>query len=503
MPETPPEPADTAGREDVAALRLGLLEAQAELRERGIAAAILIGGEDRWGCSEVLDRLNEWLDPGRMDTVVQPPPTAEEAERPFLWRAWRDLPARGRIALFHGGWPDRLVLEAMRGRSDAAEFDRRLEAVRSMDRMLAADGLVIARLWIHVPLAEHRRRFEAARTDPQWRWRLDATDRAILERYEQVVPLARRLVEATDAPHAPWRTVQTTDPQARDLEVGRFILERLRAALDGPTAVVAAGGDVGDAGDAGDAGAPPPAGDGRLAEVDHTAHLPKEAYESRLPTLQARLARRMRQLADGGQSAVVVLEGPDAAGKGGVIRRIVPALPATMERVVRIGPPTDAERARQYLWRFWRELPRAGHLLIFDRSWYGRVLVERVEGLARPEQWRRAYAEINDFEQQLHEAGIVLLKFWLDIDRDEQRRRFEARQATGWKRYKITEADWRARERWDDYRLAAEEMFARTDRRTARWTVVPADDKRFARIQVLETLVKALKRGVWRGRRGG
>ena len=496
-PESAPPPADPEELSwcRVPDLRLGLLEAQAELRERGIAAAILIAGEDRWGCSEVLDRLNEWLDPGRMDTVVQPPPTPEEAERPFLWRAWRDLPARGRIALKYGGWPDRLVLEAMRDRSSPAEFDRRLEAVRSMDRMLAADGMVIARLWIHAPLAEHRRRFEAARTDPQWRWRLDATDRAILDRYEQVVPLARRLVEATDAQHAPWRTVEAADPRIRDLEVGTFILERLRAALDGPPAAIAAEQPGGEP-------PPPPAG-GRLAEVDHTAHLPREAYESRLPTLQARLARRMRQLADGGQSAVVVLEGPDAAGKGGVIRRIVPALPATMERVVRIGPPTDEERARPYLWRFWRALPRAGHLLIFDRSWYGRVLVERVEGLARPEAWRRAYEEINDFEQQLHEAGIVLLKFWLDIDRQEQQRRFEAREATGWKRYKITESDWRAREQWDAYRIAAEEMFARTDRRTARWHIVPADDKRHARIQVLETLVKALKRGVWRGRRGG
>jgi polyphosphate kinase 2 (PPK2 family) len=383
----------------------------------------------------------------------------------------------------------------MRGRIDEDELDRRLEAVRVMDRMLADDGMVLARFWIHAPRDEHRRRFAAGKKHPEWKWRLDATDRAILERYEEVVPLADRCVAATDAPHAPWRIVSSMDDHARDLTVGESLLERLEfglreaATLRGRPPVASPPGPA------------LPAGGGRLAELDQSAHLPKDAYVERKGVLQARLARRMRQLADAGQSAVVVIEGPDAAGKGGAIRRVVAALPATMERVVRIGAPTDEEADRHYLWRFWRPLPPAGHLLIFDRSWYGRVLVERVEGYAREAAWRRAYDEINAFEAQLLGHGMALVKLWLHIDREEQARRFEAREATGWKRHKITEADWRARERWDDYVAAAEEMFARTSTKAAPWTIVPADDKRYARVQVLDTITRTLKRSLWKDRR--
>lgn len=490
-------------------LRMRLLEAQAEMRERRIPALVVLAGDDRWGCSEVLDRLHQWLDPARLDTVVRLPATEAEDERPFLWSSWRDLPRRGRIGVTYGGWPHRLVLERMRDRIDEPELDRRLEAVRSMDRMLADDGMIIARVWVHAPRDEHRRRFEAGRSHPEWKWRLDATDRAILERYEEVVPLAERCVAATDAAHAPWRIVSSMDVRARDLAVGEFLLERLEHGLRDATRTVA--GSAGTQAEPGPGASPPAASAsappgaapsaGRLAELDLSAHLPKDAYAERKAVLQARLARRMRQLADAGQSAVVVMEGPDAAGKGGAIRRVVAALPATMERVVRIGAPTDEEADRHYLWRFWRPLPPAGHLLIFDRSWYGRVLVERVEGYAREDEWRRAYDEIVAFESQLLGHGMAVVKLWLHIDRDEQARRFEAREATGWKRHKISEADWRARERWDDYVAAAEEMFARTSTKAAPWTIVPANDKRYARVQVLETITKTLKRSLWKDRR--
>lgn len=474
-------------------LRVALLEAQAGLRERGIPALVLLGGDDRWGCSEVLDRLHEWLDPARMDTVVRLPVTEREQERPFLWRSWRDLPARGRIGLVHGGWPHRLVLERIDGEIDDTEFERQLAAVRAMDEMIAADGMIIARLWIHAPRDEHERRFESIRRDPEWKWRLDDTDRAILEHYEEVVPLGERIVLGTDAPHAPWRVVSSMDDRTRDLAMAEFLLERFTERLAGTRT-------------------PPPAdripvrppaapAEPRLADLDLSARLAKDEYHERLDTLQSRLARRMRQFAESGQSAIVVIEGPDAAGKGGAIRRMVSALPATMERVVRIGAPSDEELARHYLWRFWRAMPPAGHLLVFDRSWYGRVLVERVEGYATEAAWSRAYDEINQFEQQLLDHGIVLAKFWLHIDQDEQARRFKAREATGWKQHKITEADWRARERWDDYIAAAEEMFARTSTKAAPWTIVPADDKRFARVRVLDVVTKALKRGLWKDRR--
>jgi polyphosphate:AMP phosphotransferase len=487
-------------------VRIALLEAQAELRERGVAALVLVGGDDRWGCSEVLDRMHEWLDPARIDTVVRRPVTDEEAERPFLWRTWRDLPARGRLGLVFGGWPHRLMLERLRDRIDDASFDRRLGEVRTMDRMLAADGLIIARLWIHAPRAEHQRRADEARRDPEWKWRLDATDRFILDRFEDVLPLGQRVLDGTDTPEAPWHVISSADEHTRDLTAAEFVLQRLESGLAAARVQEAPA-------DATTVAPPSPAitatttittttaPAGRLAELDLEAHLSKSDYHERLETLQLRLGRRMRQFAESGQSAVVVMEGPDAAGKGGAIRRMTDALPATIESVTRTGPPTDEELARHYLWRFWRHLPPAGSLVVFDRSWYGRVLVERVEGYADEAAWRRAYEEINAFEQQLLDHGVALVKFWLHIDRDEQARRFEAREATGWKRHKITEADWRARRKWEDYTAAAEEMFARTSPKAAPWTIVPAVDKRFARIQVLDVVTKTLKRSLWQDRR--
>ncbi|MHC5023876.1 MAG: hypothetical protein ACYTGG_08180, partial [Planctomycetota bacterium] len=199
------------------------------------------------------------------------------------------------------------------------------------------------------------------------------------------------------------------------------------------------------------------------------------------------------QARDAGVTTVLVFEGWDAAGKGGVIRRITGSMSAADYTVVPIAAPTDEERDHHYLWRFWRKLPRAGRMIIFDRSWYGRVLVERVEGFARPDEWRRAYAEINDFEQQLAGRGYVVQKFWLHLDPDEQLRRFESRAKTPYKKYKLTDEDYRNRERWDDYVAAANEMIARTSAREAPWHVIPANDKRWARVETLKILCAALQ----------
>ena len=166
---------------------------------------------------------------------------------------------------------------------------------------------------------------------------------------------------------------------------------------------------------------------------------------------------------------------------------------ARLYRVVPIAAPTDEERAHQYLWRFWRHIPRAGRVTIFDRSWYGRVLVERVEGFARPDEWQRAYLEINDFEDQLVAHGTMVTKFWLHISKEEQLRRFKERQKTAFKQYKITDEDWRNRERWDAYEAAINEMAVRTGRRDAPWVLVAGNDKRFARLQILETVCDRLE----------
>jgi polyphosphate kinase 2 (PPK2 family) len=236
------------------------------------------------------------------------------------------------------------------------------------------------------------------------------------------------------------------------------------------------------------------------AELDQT--ITKQEYDAALPKLRAALLDAHFALKDTSIpvimkiSTVALFEGWDAAGKGSAIRRVTAAVDPRLYRIVPVAAPTDEERAHHYFWRFWRHLPRAGRVTIFDRSWYGRVLVERVEGFAQPDEWKRAYLEINDFEEQLAGHGIVVAKFWIHISKKEQLRRFQERQTTQHKRYKITDEDWRNRKKWNAYKAAINDMVAHTSTEFAPWTLAAGNDKKFARIQILQTLCQNLQRAL-------
>jgi len=230
--------------------------------------------------------------------------------------------------------------------------------------------------------------------------------------------------------------------------------------------------------------------------IDLSQKLAKAKYDRELERLQGALNLLSRHKRIREVGVVTVFEGADAAGKGGAIRRLTQALDVRDCHVVPIAAPTDEERAQPYLWRFWRHMPRKGRLTIFDRSWYGRVLVERVEGLCTEVDWRRAYAEINDFEEQLVSSGLVVCKFWLQISKEEQLRRFKEREKIGFKQYKLTKDDWRNRKKQEAYEIAAAEMVDRTSIEKAPWTLVAAEDKHHARIHVMQTLVDRLERAL-------
>ena len=233
-----------------------------------------------------------------------------------------------------------------------------------------------------------------------------------------------------------------------------------------------------------------------LRQLDLSLRLVKNKYEDELEKLQGKLNLLTRHANFRKIAVAAVFEGWDAAGKGGSIRRITGALDARLYNVVPVAAPTEEELAQPYLWRFWRHVPQRGRFAIFDRSWYGRVLVERVESLCSQADWLRAYSEINDFEEQLVESGTVLVKFWLHISRDEQLRRFEERERTGFKRFKITADDWRNREKWEEYESAACDMIDLTGTEITPWTLVEANDKYFARIKVLKTLGEAIAKAL-------
>jgi AMP-polyphosphate phosphotransferase len=241
---------------------------------------------------------------------------------------------------------------------------------------------------------------------------------------------------------------------------------------------------------------------GRLDDVDLSQKLGKKEYEQRLATAQERLEALRLQLGgligDGrlGPPLCVLFEGWDASGKGGAIKRLTAEMDHRHVRVASFSVPTPDEKRHHYLWRFWPKLPGWGGVAVFDRSWYGRVLVERVEGLAGEDEWRRAYREIEEYERSLHDNGMILVKFWMHISSEEQLKRFERRQRLPMKRWKLTDEDWRNREKRDLYCEAVEDMFEHTDRTHAPWTIVPGDSKKFARVFVVEEVVRRIESGM-------
>jgi len=480
-------------KERVPALREGLLEAQVRLRELGLRAIVLFAGVDGAGKGETANLLNEWMDPHLVVTRAFTKPTREERERPYFWRFWRDLPARGQLGLFLSAWYSAPLLDHVYGKSSPRDFDDRLDEIIAFERTLEQDGAVILKFWMHLSREAQKRRFKTLEADPLQRWRVTKRDWRHWDLYDGFVQTAEHIIARTSRGGAPWKIVEGADHRYRSVTVGTFLLETLqrhiveaerRQAVAAATAAAAPAEPPAEE-------APPPTT--VLSGLDMGLALERDAYREQLARYQARLSLLQRTARERRISTILVFEGWDAAGKGGAIRRMVAALDARDYQVIPITRPNEEEYAHHYLWRFWRQMPRAGRFTIFDRSWYGRVLVERIEGFATEQEWRRAYAEINDFELQLARHGIVLGKFWMHITPEEQEARFQVRQAVPFKRWKLTPEDWRNRRRWREYELAVHDMVERTSTHAAPWHLVEANDKRYARIKVLHTVCDTLE----------
>jgi len=467
-----------------AALRIELINAQYDLRQRKFPVIILIAGDDRVGINGAVQLLHDWMDARYLVTRVFTGATEEEQQRPLFWRYWRNLPPAGRIGIHVGSWATGAVRDRLDGRIDATAFASRLGHIRQFENELTADGVLLLKFWLHITRSELGRRLRRFAGPDDEAWQVEKSDRQMYRRHAETVALIEDMLAATDVPQCPWHLIRSSDKRHLALTLTRTIRDNLswrlahrhkpeRRARARPRAQ-------------------PPDMLGSL-KIPQRA-LSGTAYTRSRKQLQGRLGTLTRQARDSGRSTVLVFEGLDASGKGGAIRRLTRAMSVRDYRVIPVGAPVGDEQHYHYLWRFWRHLLPAGQMLIFDRSWYGRVLVERVEGLAKAVEWQRAYTEINDFEQQLTGHGIVLRKFWLQIDRDEQLRRFQAREQTPYKQYKITDEDYRNREQWDAYIEAANEMIELTSTHEAPWVLVPANDKRRARIEVLKTVCAALEK---------
>jgi polyphosphate:AMP phosphotransferase len=479
---------------EVPALRLELLEVQKQLEQADFPVVIVIGGAEGAGKGDTANLLHAWMDARLLQTYAIGPSTEAERHRPPYWRFWMALPPRGRTGIFLGSWYTEPILDAALPRGSQPKgqsarysaLDSALIRIDTFEKELVDDGALLIKLWFHLGKKEQRRRFRALEKDPDTRWRVTERDWELARAYDRLLPVWERTLRQTSTGEAPWTVIAGSDERYRNLTTARHVVGRIAEHLARRRERVPPAASAG----------PPVLVQktvGILDQLDLGRALDKETYDRKLARWQARLNQLSRRAQQQQVAAIAVFEGWDAAGKGGAIRRITRALDARYYRIIPIGAPTDEEKAHHYLWRFWRHLPRLGSLTIYDRSWYGRVLVERVEGFASTAEWMRAYHEINDFEEQLVAHGIALAKFWLHVSPEEQMRRFQARETQPWKRYKITDEDYRNRDKWDAYLVAADDMIERTSTEFAPWTLVEANDKRHARIKVLKTLCRRLE----------
>jgi AMP-polyphosphate phosphotransferase len=475
-------------------VRLGTL--QREARALNVPVCLVFEGWDAAGKGTLINRLILALDPRGF--VVHPinAPNEEERLRPFLWRFWIKTSAKGRIAVFDRSWYGRVLVGRVDKIVKKKEWLRAYDEITSFERQLADDGTVLVKFFLHISKKEQKKRFEKLEKSSVTAWKVTKDDWKHHKQYAQYLDATEDMLVKTDTEYAPWTVVEAHDRRFATVKAFQTVIDAIEqkiaqlkhrqaadASSDEAIASVAASSSLDTT----------QLSSSILDKVDLDVSLPKDAYKAELEKYQKRIFEIEHAIYRKRIPVIIVYEGWDAAGKGGNIRRLAQSMDPRGYEVIPIAAPNDVEKAHHYLWRFWMALPKAGHITIFDRSWYGRVMVERVEGFCQEAEWRRAYREINEMEEHLVNFGTVLIKFWLHIDKTEQLQRFEARQQNPYKQWKITDEDWRNRDKWDQYKQVVDEMLFRTSTSYAPWTVVEANSKYYARIKALKTVIAAVE----------
>jgi polyphosphate kinase 2 (PPK2 family) len=473
-------------------LRDKLRDLQRQTYDAKIPVAVVFEGWDAAGKGDTVGKLVERLDPRGVKVHSISAPLEEERLRPFLWRFWTKIPGRGEMAVFDRSWYGRVLVERVDRLIKPEQWRSAYNEIAQFERMLTDDGMVIVKFWLHISVEEQKKRFKEIEKSKYDKWRVTKEDWENHKLYDDYARAAEEMFERTNTAYAPWTIVEATDKRYRLIKVFKTLADAMQTALTAKAEHA------------------PPKRTPRasvsvqalkemetiLDKVDLDQALKRKEYEEQLKEYQVRLRELEFRCYEERRPVIVGYEGWDAAGKGGNIRRVTECLDPRGYSVVPIAAPKGDDATHHYLWRFWRQLPKAGHLAIFDRTWYGRVMVERIEGFCSEAEWRRAYQEINEFELSLTNFGLILVKFWLHISKEEQLRRFKERQKIEYKQYKITDEDWRNREKWDAYRQAVVDMIQNTSTSYAPWTIVEANDKLFARIRALSTIVEALEKGL-------
>lgn len=464
--------------------RLG--ELQRALKEANIPVIILFEGVGAAGKGIQINRLISHLDPRGFDVFASNKSTEEEALRPFLWRYWTLIPERGRIAVFDRSWYRKVQVDRFNGETKKEELACAFQDINTFEKQLTDDGYVLIKLFLHISREEQKKRFKKLEASKETSWRVTEQDWNRNRRYDEYMTMNEEMLEKTDTGYSPWTIIESTDKDYAAMKILNCVTDTLEEALKQDGIKKKAGGHESESFDS-------RFQNGVLSGVDLSKSLTREEYKEQLNGLQKKLESLHSELYRLRIPVVLGFEGWDAGGKGGAIKRLTSHLDPRGYRVHPTASPNDIEKKHHYLWRFWNHVPKAGHIAIFDRTWYGRVMVERIEGFCSEQEWKRAYQEINEMESHLANAGAVILKFWMQIDKDEQERRFKERTEIPEKQWKITDEDWRNREKWDQYELAVNEMLVRTSTTYAPWIVVEGNCKYYARVKVVKTVVDALE----------
>jgi polyphosphate:AMP phosphotransferase len=465
-------------------LRIRLGELQRECREQGIPIIVVTEGWNASGITMVTGDLIRFLDPRGYSVHSIGRPTDEEEAHTLMWRFWIKTPARGRISLFARSWYSRMLAEKITGIRWKRELQNAIQSARVFERQLTDDGAVIIKFFLHISKEEQEKRLYERENDRRTSWMITRGDWDFHNLYDSYLPLIEDIIRKTDTPHSPWVIIGATDERYTRLSVFSSVvntLERRIRMAGHPLTEKSPGGRK-------KLKKPEP------YRYDLSVSLPHDEYQRRIDHCQERIRDLQFLLYKRKIPLIILFEGWDAAGKGGTIMRLTRSMNPRGYEVVPVSQPNECERDYHYLWRFYRHFPKSGHITIFDRSWYGRVLVERVEELCEAPVWQRAFQEITELEEDYIREGGGLVKFWLEIDQEEQLKRFTAREADPHKQWKMTVEDWRNREKWNVYREAIDEMLSRTGSRSAPWTVVESNDKYYSRIKTFRTVISCMEK---------
>ena len=478
-----PQEDDLKARLEAAKQKLASLQMQ--LKEHKVPVLVLVEGWGAAGKGSTIGRIIRNIDPRFFKVATMAAPSEEERRKPFLYRYFAQLPEAGKFTLLDSGWMDEITRSRLHGKMDDQEYTARIDSVKRFERQLTDNGYVVAKFFFAISRKELAARMKKLQRKKDTAWRVSENDIWQNAHYEKCRDVFSQYMSDTNTSNAPWYIVDAEDKKWAKLQVLETLVSGIEVALQNQSLAVPILQNVF-----------PLVRMPKLAEIPLDKQVDEAEYKEKLKGLQSRLGALHNRLYRKRVPVVIAYEGWDAAGKGGNIKRVTGALDPRGFEVHPIASPEPHEKARHYLWRFWTRLPKTGHIAIFDRSWYGRVMVERLEGFCSENDWRRAYNEINEFEKELADWGAVIIKFWVQIDKDTQLARFTERQNTPEKQWKITDEDWRNREKWDAYEQAVDEMLQKTSTVYAPWHILESVDKKYARLKALEIIIAALEKAL-------